>query len=128
MMSVVSISVNARNSGNSRAGDGKTGNITHEMNDHGVKKNSSSAGTDAYAAYLVVETEEALELEDWMTNEASFDVYSQYFQMEQEEALEVETWMTDESTFGHWTFQFSEETESQLEVEDWMTSDKVWNR
>ena len=127
MMSVVSLSVSARTSGESTLRDASAGSFTHELNGHGIKKNASSSSADIFASYLVEEKEEALELEAWMTNETRFDVYSQYSQIEEEEALEVEAWMTNESIFNHWTFQFAEETESQQELEAWMTSDKVWN-
>ena len=102
--------------------------IAFAMVDNSVESNSSSVEADVYVATFEEEAEEALKLEDWMTDLASFDVYSQYFQFEQEEALEVEDWMIEETTFNHWSFQFAEENESPLELEDWMTSDVIWNR
>ena len=122
------ISVNAQNLGKSLPLTISFKGMALAMVDNSTEYKSLSTGSDVYISNFDVETEEALALEDWMTDEASFDVYTQYVQTEQEKALEVEAWMIDEATFNHWSFQFAEETESPLELEDWMTSDKVWNR
>jgi hypothetical protein len=68
------------------------------------------------------ETENKLELEPWMTNEANFAVVS--FETEQlaDEALELESWMMDE-----FVFQTATESDPALELEAWMVSDAVWN-
>jgi hypothetical protein len=68
-----------------------------------------------------VETEESLDVEDWMTNENTFNVNSMYLEVETEESLEVEDWMTNENTFN---VSFVEEIEEPLEVENWMINDK----
>lgn len=125
---VLGLSANAQNLGKSLADIVSFKGLDLAMVDNSIESNSASTGAEVYALNLEVETEEALELEDWMTDENSFDVYSHYFQTEQEEALELEDWMMDESIFNHSSFRFTVETESQLELEDWMTSDKVWNR
>ena len=122
---VFSLSVNAQNLGKSSS---VAVNLAFAMVDKSIESISSSVEADVYVFNYEEEAEEALKLEDWMTDVASFDVYSQYFQLEQEDVLKVEDWMIDETTFNHWSFQFTEENESPLELEDWMTSDKVWNR
>lgn len=107
---------------------------------------------DAYAEYFVVESEEALdlenwmtnennffetvtieteiesslELENWMTNETLFDGTAAYFEVETEEALQTEEWMTNTNYFGVQTVEIEEETENNLEVEAWMTDSNIW--
>ncbi len=123
---VTGLSVNAQNSEKSSS---VAANLTaFAMVDNSIESNSSSVEADVYVSNFEEEAEEALLLQDWMTDKASFDVYSQYFQLEQEEALEVEDWMIDETTINHWSFQIAEENESPLELENWMTSDVVWSR
>lgn len=124
---VLGIPVNAQNLGKSLPEIFNFYEMTLAMVDNSGQPNSSSTEGAIYASSLVVDTEEALILEDWMIDEASFDVYAQYNRAEQEEALEVEDWMVDEATFNHWSFRFTVETESPLELDDWMTSEEVWN-
>ena len=125
---VLSLNVQAQYLGKSLSGTASFKGIAFAMVDNSMESYSSSIEADVYVSNFDVETEEALKVEGWMTDRASFDVYSQYLQLEQEEALKVEDWMIDDKTFDHWSFLFTEETESPLELEDWMTSDKVWNR
>ena len=72
--------------------------------------------------FMSEETEEALKVEDWMTNESTFNSPVIHVTQEQEKGLEVEDWMMNEHFFENDT-----EVEPALKVEDWMTSDKVWN-
>jgi hypothetical protein len=106
----------------------------------------------AMNAYLTEETEEALELENWMTNENNFYASlaleaetenameleswmtnaNNFFstvslESETEEALEVENWMTNESNFYN-TVSLETEVENTLEVEEWMKNDSVFNK
>jgi len=124
---VLGISVNAQNGVKLLPAIFDFSEMNLAMVDNFTEFKSSSTEADVYTSNFDVETEEALTLEAWMTDEASFDVYAQYVQAEKEEALEVEDWMIDEATFNHWSFQFAEETESPLELDDWMTSEEVWN-
>jgi len=89
---------------------------------------TSSKNTDAEAkaetvsyAYLVEESEPALELEDWMSDERYFGFAGFSITTETEGSLEMEDWMLDEEVF-----QVDENIELPLEVESWMTSEKVW--
>ena len=112
----------------------------------------TTSNMDAYAEYFVVETEEALdlenwmvnennffatvtietavesslELEDWMTNESLFNGTAAYLEVETEQALEVENWMTNTNNFEVPTITVETENEETLEVEAWMTNNKVW--
>lgn len=113
---------------------------------------NSYTDMDAYAEFTLVETEEALEVESWMTNENNFfsslnleteveaalevenwmtteslfDGTSAYLEIETEEALELENWMTETEYFGVRTIEIETETENSLELEAWMTDSKVW--
>lgn len=82
-----------------------------------------------FATFIFVEDEieNPLELEDWMTNETRFDANSMYFEVETEETLELENWMTSENYFGNSAFQIIEETDNELELEDWMLKDDLFN-
>ncbi|HSO87870.1 MAG TPA: hypothetical protein VLQ91_15040 [Draconibacterium sp.] len=124
-------------------------NISFASNTH--NRNFTSAET--FAAYLVNETEEPLNVEDWMTNESAFDGFSASLETETEteleledwmmnennltaalkieteteNPLEVEDWMTDESNFNSFSALLKTETESELVLEDWMTNEKIFN-
>jgi hypothetical protein len=67
------------------------------------------------------ETENVLELELWMTDEAIFAVT---FEIDEEadEALELEPWMMNQELF-----QTATETDPELNMEDWMVSDALWS-
>jgi hypothetical protein len=83
---------------------------------------------DAYFSTSTImeeETEKPLELEAWMTNESLFAVNTA-FGTETEDALELEDWMTDENYFSQSTIQFVEETENALELEDWMLNERYF--
>jgi len=122
----VSISLNAQNSEKSLTEAAVYNGKALAMINNTIETYSAPTGADVNASYLINETEEALELEDWMTDETSFDVYPMSIQPEPEEALNLEDWMIDEIYFNP-TFQVMAETESELELENWMTSDEVWN-
>ncbi|HKI89848.1 MAG TPA: hypothetical protein VKA38_12535 [Draconibacterium sp.] len=119
--------------------------------------NATAKSTDAntFAAYMETETEETLELEDWMTNDnyfmpatismeeetespmelkswmtsdSYFGSFSNMFEVETEQPLELESWMTNENYFSSSTVKFENETECPLNLENWMVEDKYWNR
>jgi len=72
------------------------------------------------------ETEKPLALEDWMTNENTFNTSNFVMEEESEEALSLESWMTSESYFGISTFKLVDEKEQPLALAGWMTSEKIW--
>ncbi len=76
---------------------------------------------DAYAGYFKVETEEAMELENWMVNENNF-FYSVAVEVEADNSLELENWMTNETLFDGTAAFFEVEADATLELEDWMKS------
>ena len=85
--------------------------------------------------YGVAETEDELEVEDWMTSNdkwnANTTVLSYFAEEETENKLEVEEWMTSSENWNENTTVLSyfaeAETENELEIEEWMTSNKNWN-
>ena len=78
----------------------------------------------AMNAYLAEETEEALELENWMTNENNFYA-TVALEDETENAMELESWMTNNNNFFS-IVNLEDETEEALEVENWMTSESIF--
>lgn len=98
------------------------------------------ATTDALAIYLFNETDEPLQLEDWMLKEKNFSTMFS-IEPETEPALEIEEWMTNDSNFeteikeikptqkvvSAKNYVFCEETdEGKLKIEGWMLNQKVW--
>ena len=81
------------------------------------------ADVNVFASFLEQESEETLELEDWMINEALFNGNSIDAKVETEEALELETWMSDENYFESSVYQVMEETETELKIEGWMLNE-----
>ena len=70
---------------------------------------------------IEAETENVLELESWMTNEANFAVIFEIDEVA-DEALELEPWMMNQGVF-----QTATETDPALNLDDWMVSDAVWS-
>lgn len=84
-------------------------------------------GTSSFAIYSETETEESLDLEEWMTDETYFSAATVTLE-ESEYPLELEAWMTDASLFAANTMYFETETENTLELESWMTDDNIFNQ
>lgn len=92
-----------------------------------VKTETTSELHDAnsFSAFLEVESEEALEIENWMMNENNFGTFIS-IEEEIESPLEVENWMTDENSFNPSNFELIQETDNQLEIEDWMLNENLF--
>lgn len=86
---------------------------------------SNATEANAFAVYLEEETEETLEMEDWMTNENYF-VTNVYLEKETENPLELENWMTNE-IFLNANSLLEEETEETLELEEWMVDENYFD-
>lgn len=98
-----------------------------------VKPNSMgevNTGFNMSSEFFMVETENELELEEWMLDEVSFNFMLMYSTAEAEESLEVEEWMLNEKCFGiqeiESTASYEKEIETELELENWMLADNVW--
>lgn len=154
---LLSITVNAQNFWKTVLENNSFSQIALAMADVPETSTASSdafttSDMNAYAEYMVVESEEALdlenwmvnennffttieiesavestlELEDWMTNESLFNGNAAYLNIETEEALEVEDWMTNTNSFEVPAIEVETESEEALDVEPWMTNNKVW--
>jgi hypothetical protein len=101
-----------------------TENANNSFVSNTYKRSFTSAET--FAAYLVNETEEPLNVEDWMTNENAFDGFSAALETETETELVVEDWMMNDNSFET-TLKIETETENPLQVENWMTDESNFN-
>lgn len=86
----------------------------------------SSSEASALAAFLEEEAEEAMELEDWMTNESNFATATFVMEEAVESPLEIEEWMTDADNFSVSTLSLDIATEESLEIEGWMVNNKYF--
>ena len=115
--------------------------------------NRVSASVNTFAAFTATETEDALQLEDWMMNESNFstsvyvetesespmklenwmineslfEAHSATLEVETEETLKLEDWMKDESNFSDTSLQFTQETEKELQLESWMLNEDLFS-
>lgn len=119
----VGISVNAQDFWKSLPAN----NSFNEIVDNNVGASSAITNTNAFSAYLKIENEEALKLEDWMRDETFFDANLLYLKTVAEKAMELEKWMTSESYFGNSDLWVIEETKNELKLEDWMLNKNLFN-
>ena len=84
------------------------------------------SGKTNNAWYFEEETEQNLQLEDWMVNDNLFYINTNWFNVETEPALQLEDWMMNQDLFNVKALEISNETESPLLMEDWMTNTKIW--
>lgn len=74
------------------------------------------------AEFILIDQEESLALEAWMTDESNFFLTLNVAE-EIEDALGMESWMTSESTFSNLTLPLQVETDEALTVEGWMKNE-----
>lgn len=72
------------------------------------------------------ESESPLNVEDWMTDETLFTANSFYIEVETEETLNLENWMTDANYFEPSPIQIMKEADAKLDLEDWMLDEKLF--
>ncbi len=93
---------------------------------------SGEINTNSYlhSEFYLLESENDLEIEEWMLDETYFNCMVLYSEIEIEQALEVEDWMTNEKYFNvqelEVNTEFKDEVETGLELESWMTDDIIW--
>lgn len=68
-------------------------------------------------------TDEALEVESWMTDDTYFGAYNNFFEVATDEPLELEEWMTNGACFAN---RIVCEKDEDLKLEAWMTDDYYW--
>ena len=88
---------------------------------------SSELPTNTETTYLYFEqaADEALELENWMTDDAYFGSLNAALQPESEPTLELEDWMKSADHFNNYQ---EADADKSLEIEEWMVDDKYWSR
>ena len=91
-----------------------------------IAGNVNAKGTELSALSHEVEESE-LEIEDWMLCENFGQIVNCQLETVLEEAIEVENWMTDESAWEtEMKLELETETEEELALESWMTEQKNW--
>jgi len=129
-LAILSLTVNAQGSMKSLFENNEINNIAMVMEktyNSFTSNNTTKSLTDAeaFATYLEKETEETLQLEDWMMNESNFTAAFN-IEAETENPLQVEDWMTNESAFDANSALLVIETEKELELEDWMFNENTF--
>ncbi|HYQ59303.1 MAG TPA: hypothetical protein VEP89_18295 [Draconibacterium sp.] len=128
---LISITVNAQNFWRTVLENNSFSQIAIAMTDN-TEASSTTVTMDnigdmsAFAKYAVVDTEEALEIESWMTDDNFFDGTTALYETETEEALQIEDWMINSSYFDSSAAPIEEESEQSLGIEDWMTDAEIW--
>jgi hypothetical protein len=77
-------------------------------------------------AEVVIENEESLAIESWMTDDNYWISDSGVGAQEVEEALQIESWMTNESNWTSDNKVNATEGEKSLEIESWMVKESLW--
>jgi hypothetical protein len=90
--------------------------VTHN-NVPSTASKSKAANANAFAPYMVDDTEEELSLEDWMKNENLFKA----------SASESEAKSADNTIAKFAEFTANQETEEAMELEDWMTDNSKFD-
>jgi hypothetical protein len=97
--------------------------LMNEARPVSVKEANFNASA-TFAAYMEAESENSLEVEEWMVNENNFGTFIS-LEAEVDEPLELEEWMTDEANF-YSSFQIVEEADDELKVENWMLNSSLF--
>lgn len=91
--------------------------------------NSYAKGTELIASSMKTIVEPALEMENWMTDDATWNKANTAYVFEEatEGSLVLESWMTNENTWANFGVgNFENEVESSLVLESWMTNEEFW--
>jgi hypothetical protein len=118
-IALISITVNAQDFWKSIYENNGIKEIALAMVDVNEEANTELTDANSFSAFLEVESEEALEIENWMMNENNFVTFIS-LEEEIENPLEVEYWMTNENNFNPSTMSLIQENDNVLEIEDWM--------
>ncbi len=98
--------------------------LVNENESSTIQTPTNKTSDSAALVLLEVESEDALEMENWMIDDEIFGVLS--FEVEVEEPLELEEWMSSENYFRIPDSDALAEKEVDLEIESWMTDGKIW--
>ena len=93
-----------------------------------VDENNAATETSSVATATVLnieeETDQPLEVQEWMSNDSFFRNYENFDEVSPEKALEIENWMTDESYFNN---QYAPVKEEAMPLEAWMCDADFFN-
>jgi hypothetical protein len=84
----------------------------------------SQTSSTANDFFTETASESAIELEKWMTDESFFVAPAISFAAETEENLEVEEWMVNNQNFTK--VENTTDNEIALSIEDWMLDESIW--
>jgi hypothetical protein len=123
---IMSVAANAQESMKSYYASLEADYTAYLMNEaRPVSVNEAGFNASAsFAALLEAESENPLEIEEWMVDENNFGTFIS-LEAETDEPLELEDWMTDEDRF-YATFQIVEEADDELKVENWMLNSNLF--
>ena len=124
-LALVSITVNAQDFLKSIYENNGFKDIALAMVEVKDETSNEISNADAFTTLFEVESEEALDVENWMVNESSFGTFVS-IEEENDNPLELENWMTDNSYFDITSTKLIEETENELAIEDWMVNDDLF--
>jgi len=100
--------------------------MTNETSGPSHYEANSTTHTASFSEFFGTEAEPALNLDEWMMNDALFTGISGMVYPEAESSLELEEWMMNEDNFGVRLFVIVDEKEEALQLENWMVDNKVW--
>lgn len=84
-----------------------------------INIHATSDNRKAADAEFSIESEQALNIESWMTDPAVWA---------SEETLNVESWMTDPAIWNPKVVADTTDQEPALQIESWMTDKSLWNK
>lgn len=125
---ILGFTVNGQYELNSLFGTNETNNMAMALGKKNINYGTTLANirnfadANSFSANLAEETEEPLQLEDWMMDETNFSMMN-LIEAETESSLEIEDWMTKENNFDINTFYMVEEIEEPMKLEDWMMNE-----
>ena len=118
---IISLNVNAQNLWKAGYENFDINQIEYAMIDNIIDDSNVESNGNGFDSFLVQENEEALELENWMTDMEYFEFSTFKFVEEIDTELEIQDWMLNEKIFA-----INSVCEQALELESWMLSEKIW--
>lgn len=139
-LALISLAVNAQDLWNQFSNNSSYGQTALMMNNQDSETKTTDAVFEVIDAEIAIklnhpattfafeaEQEKALQLEEWMTDDALFTTHVDFTAIETEEELTLEDWMTDAKNFSIAIIYESVEVEKPLEIEPWMTIEEYFN-
>ena len=118
---LISLTVNAQNLWKTGYENFDFNQIEFAMIDNIIADSNLETNGNGFDSFLVQENEEALELENWMTDMENFESSTFKLVEEIDTELEIQDWMLNQELFT-----VNSVNEQPLELEAWMLSEKIW--